>query len=1050
MTDFSQDNRLLKIHSPLPEGAVLLTAFKGEEAISALPRYTLDLVSRAPIEVKKLQTSLVTVEINTAEHPRFFNGYITELKYLDGDDQSLYHYQAQMNPWLWFLDQVSDCRIFHHQNIVQIAETLFQEFGFSDYEFRCMHLYEKHSHLTQYDETAFHFLSRLFEEAGIFYDDQSDYSPDPILVTFDPTTSLPNSITQWKHSYQAKNTKVSGRDHHPELMRGFIEAQAGCALINAKDVFCYPDDYENYLAGTHRARVLSEAERAQTNTVLGKSHLPDFSPGAVFRLCEHPLDSECGDYVLTEVIHTAEDQTHLSQDDHPVSFYKNQFKGLPTRFTCYALRKTPKPCIVGVQTAVVIGPEDETVYTNERGEIKVQFHWEHRKTGSDWVRVKQKLAGDHWGTQFLPKIGDEVGITFIHGDPDKPVVIGSFYHGKNKPPFDTDYGYTQGIKTECGHELSFHDELGEEKVTLHSAKDLKQEIGGDKITEVGHHSSTTIQQGNRSVKIKGSLTIEAKEMIILQSGTSTIKIEPTKITVSGPIVGLNSPNAEKVMDRAVAEAPADIFQMEEVLDPAKPHWFFLYYTPKAQMPADRIAYRLNFTDKTEHTGQIQAEGYSRIPESTEKIPESLYVPGAELLKVGKTSLPFPGDFAQTSPADLAVVTQTFSGKKAPQKKDVMLKAETLYPMTILNLRQDGPNARNPRPMLLPRDIEYFQKNGNNVTLFIHGYNIALGHFPKQIRDIQVKPKTQIINQQMQIYQQASLSHSSSNRSLYLDRHLLEQRFPQLKQCFYHLPHELATPDGLNGTEAINWFIHMEDNLNRATGQFNRSDYSTFTRLLHVAWSGDVPHSWDYADAEETANEAGHKLRFAIEQLKQAGLTINIIAHSLGSRVLLTIMNDLGKFVGNDIIDHVFLWEAAVPQTALSNDPTKDTTIKYNGHFVHAYKAAKKITVLYSNQDFILGVIYWLANYIGITPGEFFSPKGEAIIRAHFHGSLLPCLLRLYHLVRDSKFHLFVTDTIDSETHARYAANLRQVAVEAELALAQKYHVLPALGYNGPE
>ncbi|WP_221250588.1 alpha/beta hydrolase [Desulfuromonas versatilis] len=283
------------------------------------------------------------------------------------------------------------------------------------------------------------------------------------------------------------------------------------------------------------------------------------------------------------------------------------------------------------------------------------------------------------------------------------------------------------------------------------------------------------------------------------------------------------------------------------------------------------------------------------------------------------------------------------------KAHYQIKMPLLFPPVIVNLREDRTTADPAaRDLLSIRELDYFRNNGNNATIFIHGFNVPYGDFGRQVNAVNQPKVISCTSGERPVldieYGQAA--------TIFRDLSSLGKRFPLLQDARFAWPSHF-TEEELNGQAAHSWVVNLEDGLNRAAG-FNRHDYSKFTRLIHVAWSGDV-FQLNYIHAELHANRAGAKLARLIQQLVDAGIRINIIAHSLGNRVLLVAMNLLGQMPGRkECIDNVFMWQPAVPDTALSNDPSKDTSVMRNWNFIHANRTAKTIMVLYSQQDNILG------------------------------------------------------------------------------------------------
>lgn len=282
------------------------------------------------------------------------------------------------------------------------------------------------------------------------------------------------------------------------------------------------------------------------------------------------------------------------------------------------------------------------------------------------------------------------------------------------------------------------------------------------------------------------------------------------------------------------------------------------------------------------------------------------------------------------------------------KAHYKIKMPLLFPPIIVNLRDDRmPTDSCSRDVLSVRELNYFKKNGNNATIFVHGFNVPYGKFPKQINQITMPKSMDCLRPNI-----PSATFLNTDATVYRNIEGLKTRFPELGTAGLTLPKSLQE-ENLNGEAAHSWVIHLEDSLNRAAG-FDRKDYSKFTRIISVAWSGDVFQA-DYMKAETKANQAGFGLARLIEQLVAEGIRINVIAHSLGNRVLLVAMNLLGQMdPKKEWIQNAFMWQPAVPDTALSNNPDKDTSVLRNWNFIHAHRAARTIMVLYSNKDNVLG------------------------------------------------------------------------------------------------
>jgi type VI secretion system secreted protein VgrG len=287
-----------------------------------------------------------------------------------------------------------------------------------------------------------------------------------------------------------------------------------------------------------------------------------FSPGAKFSLTRHDLTSEQGDYAISTTQHRAADYSGFVGQETP-SYYANSFSCLPAAATFRAPRLTPKPVVHGPQTAVVVGPTGEEIYCDKYGRVKVQFHWDRYGTKDDksscFIRVAQWLAGPQWGAIFTPRIGMEVIVEFLEGDPDRPIIVGTVYNGDNMPPYALPDNKTQsGFKSRSSlkggaanfNELRFEDKKGDEDVVFHAEKDYHRSVEHDDDLQVGNNQtitikndrtetvqqgndSVTVQTGNRTIEVSlGSSTLEAMQSITLKVGMSSIVIDQTSITLS--------------------------------------------------------------------------------------------------------------------------------------------------------------------------------------------------------------------------------------------------------------------------------------------------------------------------------------------------------------------------------------------------------------------------------------------------------------------------------------------------------------------------------------
>lgn len=454
------------------------------------------------------------------------------------------------------------------------------------------------------------------------------------------------------------------------------------------------------------------------------------------------------------------------------------------------------------------------------------------------------------------------------------------------------------------------------------------------------------QQGNIELQSGGALHIKASESLtVAQAGASVtldkdgnLKLNAKTIRVMGQTLAVNASQVNYQNNGQAGNITAP---------PMPTYWYgtstplhdITTTSPTLPSASDSVARRLQ-------VGQFLDEGDDGF---------TCHIPNTEIIAINhQPTLPLQ-KVGLTGNEHLNV-----ANKNTPplRPQDRYLEVHTLAQPIILDLCTDTP------PTALPdTTLNYFKQRGNQIVFFIHGFHVDKGSFAQQIEGVEVGAHTA----QEPLFDEPRLQtttvipvYNSAPATIYQGFDIIQQRFPEAKNAF---PSFDFTMDTVNGTEAHNWLIHMEDNLNRATGQFDRTDYRKYQRIVQVIWPGNVAQPL-YLESEERANVAGAALAVILHNIltTHPDMEINVIAHSMGNRVLLTALNQLGaKREYHEKINHVFLWDAAVPDTALSNDPTKDVSPRENCAFIHAMDAVKKVTVLYSKYDHVLKWAYQGAN-----------------------------------------------------------------------------------------
>ncbi|MDX2455154.1 type VI secretion system Vgr family protein, partial [Desulfosarcina sp.] len=460
MTKPTQTTRHIDIDTPLGYDVLLLQRFSAHEEISSMFTFDLDLLSEDyEIKFDDIIGQNVTISMELPEGgKRYWNGFINRFEQGVSTSRKFAQYEATMVPWLWFLTLTSDCRIFQEKTVPDIVKQVFNDLGFSDIEDRLSPGYRKWTYCVQYRETHFNFVSRLMEQEGIYYyflheegkctivlcDSLSKHDPYDNYneIRYMPDTrhsALQERINDWAVVKKVLTGKFVHTDYNfekPSTSLMSIEEDQKKHARADYEIFDYPGEYPEKPDGDKYARVRMEELAYAHEMCTGQSDSRGFCSGNTFKMSKHTRKDQNREYLIlfTDYQAAAQDyETSGGQDELCTCF----FTVVPSSVQYRPERKTPKPVIQGTQTAVVTGPSGEEIHTNKYGQIKVQFHWDregkHDENSSCWIRVRQTWAGNRWGGLYIPRIGQEVIVNFLEGDPDQPIVAGTLYHANNMP-----------------------------------------------------------------------------------------------------------------------------------------------------------------------------------------------------------------------------------------------------------------------------------------------------------------------------------------------------------------------------------------------------------------------------------------------------------------------------------------------------------------------------------------------------------------------------------------------------------------------------------------
>ncbi|HIJ88260.1 MAG TPA: type VI secretion system tip protein VgrG [Desulfuromonadales bacterium] len=535
MAKFTQENRHVKITTPLGTDKLLVSAMNGSEAISQLFNFELSLFSEDQgIPFADIIGKGVTVAVELPSGgDRYVNGIISSFSQVSGEGASsddstrVAHYRATLVPKFWLLTRSAELRIFQNMTVPEIVEKVLKQFGITDFDLKLQGSYDKREYCVQYRESHFNFISRLLEEEGIFFFFAHNATNHRLVIADSPQANAP-CPGQSSASYQIQgSTPDDDTISSLEKMQSILPGKYMLSDFNFetpnnslnvtipgkykigpgdREIYDYPGGYMTKAPGDKLVRVRMEEEETQVTTVRGSGCCRSFTAGYRFTLLNADRkDMNDKEFILTSIAHTVSQ----SVQEGGAFTYHNSFTCIPADVPFRPPRLTPKPFVQGAQTAIVVGPSGEEIYTDKFGRVKVQFHWDREgkrdESSSCWIRVSQLWAGTGWGAMYIPRIGQEVIVDFLEGDPDCPIITGRVYHGTNMPPYNLPAEKTKStIKSNSSlggggfNEFRFEDKKGNEEIFLHGQKDWTIQILNDKNQTIGHNE--TLDVGNDRTK----------------------------------------------------------------------------------------------------------------------------------------------------------------------------------------------------------------------------------------------------------------------------------------------------------------------------------------------------------------------------------------------------------------------------------------------------------------------------------------------------------------------------------------------------------------------
>ncbi len=517
--ELTQQNREATIATPLGDDVLLLRSMSGSEQLGRPFEYTVNLLSTDElIAPKDIVGQNVTVLLKLVSgEERYFNGFVSRFVQTS-IDEGLAKYTATMVPWLWFLTRTSDCRIFQEMTVPDIIKEVFKGHGYTDYEEKITAAnYRKWDFCVQYRETDFNFVSRLMEQEGIYYyfthengkhnlilaDSPGGHEPSAGYeeIKYQPPDDALNNdedISHWTVETQIQPGSYALNDFSFENTTSDLNTRSIITREHALaefEIFDYPGEYTKRGDGDHYSKTRIEELQSQYEVAHATSDARGVSTGCKFKLTEYKRPDQNKEYLITSASYHVDPGDFDNDDGAGESIFTCNFSAIDATQQFRTSRTTAKPTIAGPQTAMIVGPSGDEIYTDEYGRVKVTFHWDrHSKAdenSSCWIRVAQLWAGKKWGAMYIPRVGQEVIVEFLEGDPDRPIVTGRVYNAQAMPPYDLPGEKTKStIKSNSSkggkgfNEIRFEDKKDSEQIFIHAQNNMDVRVLNDRFETI--------------------------------------------------------------------------------------------------------------------------------------------------------------------------------------------------------------------------------------------------------------------------------------------------------------------------------------------------------------------------------------------------------------------------------------------------------------------------------------------------------------------------------------------------------------------------------------
>lgn len=533
VTDLTQAGWFASVSTPFGQDALLLDRFSGREALSEMFRFDLAMRSAdKALDARKIVGRVITVSLARPRlAARQVSGIVTRFVHA-GVDREHGYYHAELQPRLWLLTLGRDRVIHQNKDAPAIIKEVLARHAIPFESRLSAGAYPQRAYCVQYDESPFDFISRLMQEEGIFYFFTFAEGVHTMVLADSPSAHPVNAHAARLHFAPTDDAGMDAATRVPAFEMSLGIAAAGQVLADydyltatttraesgggasapATRRYLYPAKAADAADGDRKAAIRWAAEQAGVRVGSGVSGCHGLAAGTRVELAGHPDAALNMSYVLRAVMHEASNDA-----------YHNRFEVMPEAVPFRPPLAVQRPVVTGTHTAVVVGLDGEEIWTDSHGRVKVKFHWDdgpaQGQDSSCWIRVSQTLAGQGWGHWFLPRVGQEVVVSYVDGDPDRPLVTGTVYNKQDTLPVQLPGAQTQSVWRsrsskggKAGNEIRMEDKRDAEELYLHAQKDMRAAIENDLATQVGGAETHVVQRGDRQVDVeKGNETHHVKQ-----------------------------------------------------------------------------------------------------------------------------------------------------------------------------------------------------------------------------------------------------------------------------------------------------------------------------------------------------------------------------------------------------------------------------------------------------------------------------------------------------------------------------------------------------------